>query len=90
MSDITLIFTVLFAFGWVCCAYFLCRSQKVSKFRRKIKNLSFNWSIEHLEEDSAFNWFFNKMPSYEKMLFSVKPLKLKTYFTEEEIKRIMS
>lgn len=40
-----------------------------------------------LNYNNAYNWFYLKY-DYEKLLYSVKPLKLCYWFTEEEIKEI--
>jgi uncharacterized protein (DUF1919 family) len=32
--------------------------------------------------------YYDKLPSYNKMVYSFKPLKLETYFTDEEIKEL--
>lgn len=73
--------------------YMLARNFYVNKFRIKIIALCREHNLRRLEEsldyDCAYDWFFDKY-SYSKMLFSFKPLKLKYWYTEEEIERLMS
>ena len=62
----------------VCC-YMLWRNNKVCDFRIKI-----------IESGSLANWHQVKMLhdkyTHDQMLYSIKPLKLKYWFTEQEIK----
>lgn len=53
--------------------------------------MSCEYELRHLLEhhNDAFKWFCDKH-SYDRMLYSLKPLKLKYWFTDEEIKEINS
>lgn len=65
--------------GIIVCFYLLLRNGKVYDFRTKIiesANLANYREVKKLHDKY----------SYEKMLFSFKPLKLEAWFTEEEIK----
>lgn len=53
------------------------------------RDLKYN---EYIQQDvnvvkNAYNWFYNKH-NCKKLLYSIKPLKLNYWFTEEEIKEI--
>lgn len=74
--------------------WMLRRNTKVAAFRLQINDLCYRWSSDRVpqmargEETSAYYWLWAKMPSYEKMLFSIKPLKLKNWLTEEQLKKL--
>lgn len=54
------------------------------------KRISTAKTIEELDEAlKAYDWFMDKY-TYEQMLYSFKPLKIESWYTEEEIKRITS
>ena len=68
----------------------LIRNNKVFKFRQYVNNLMYAYSMRKLQKGefkSGYDKFQNKLPSYSAMVQSTEPLKLETYFTEEEIKR---
>ena len=75
--------------------YIFVRNFFVVKFTRKIIDLCFKHNRRRIEEtfggdyESAYKWFFSKY-SYEKFLFSFKPLKLEYWYTKEEIEKLMS
>ena len=75
--------------------YIFVRNFFVVKFTRKIIDLCSNHNRRRKEEsfggdyESAYKWFFSKY-SYEKFLFSFKPLKLEYWYTKEEIEKLMS
>ena len=73
--------------------YLLMRNDKVCEFRQKVIKLCHERNlveIYNLSPNRINCWqlFYNKLPSYESMLHSFKPLKLETYFTEEEIREL--
>lgn len=75
---------------WIMCGYIFARNFQVGKFRSKIINLCYEHNLRHiLSNDSAYVWFYDKV-SYNKMLYSFKPLKLEYWWTKEEIERLMS
>lgn len=56
--------------------------------------MTYDFCMRHIfdEEDNsieAWDWFCDKY-TYEEMLHSRKPLTLEAWYTEEELKRIMS
>lgn len=75
---------------WILCGYVFVRNYYVGKFRCKVINLCHEHNLRHLlSDDSAFGWFYDKV-SYNKMLYSFKPLELEYWWTKEEIERLMS
>ena len=77
---------------WILAVYLLVRNSKVYKFTLKLIDLACAYNIRHLQDlydDNAYEWFCDKY-SYEKLLFSFKPLSLKYWFTEDEILKINS
>lgn len=87
MIAIVLILMFIVFIGIIICI--LYRNNKVLDFRLKIINLEYQRSLEAIKQGLYFKHkdLYNKY-SYNKMLYSIKPLKLKYWFTEEEIKFI--
>lgn len=83
---------ILLSILWVACGYALVRNYYVGKFRHKIINLCYEHNLRRIDDslfyDSAFGWFYDKV-SYNKMLYSFKPLVLEYWWTKEEIDRLM-
>lgn len=77
--------------------YMLCRNEKVKDFCLSLVDMAYEYEIRRLKEysecdkkrteENAFDWFVDKY-SYKNFLYSFKPLKLESWFTEEEIKEI--
>lgn len=78
---------------FVGCGYVLVRNFQVGKFRNKIINLCYEHNLRRIGEslcyDSAFTWFYDKV-SYEKMLYSFKPLELEYWWSKEDVDKLMS
>lgn len=73
----------------VCC-YVLWRNDRTLAFREELINMASESASKAIYEHKFGEW---KKPydvldkhSYESMLYSLKPLKLKYWFTEQEIK----
>ena len=71
--------------------FILCRNDKVYTFRIDIISMCHRYNMYHvircLEYTDAYSRFLDKY-TYNRMIFSFKPLKLKYWFTEEEIKEL--
>lgn len=70
------------------------RNYEVWLFKRKISTLTYDFCMRHVFDDDdqsikAWEWFCDKY-TYEEMLHSRRPLTLEEWYTEEELKRIMS
>jgi hypothetical protein len=63
------------------------RNNRVFKLRNFVNDKCYEYSIRTYED--GYKKFHSKLPSYDEMFFSRKPLKLETYFTEEEIKELL-
>lgn len=85
------IIIAILVFGLIASLYILIRNELVFRFFNKLINMSCEYELRHLLEhhNDAFKWFCDKH-SYDRMLYSLKPLKLKYWFTDEEIKEINS
>jgi hypothetical protein len=68
--------------------FFFFRNEKVCRFRNDLNRRCYRWSMQHLDEDSAYNWLYDELPSYESMVFSFKPLDLEHWLTAEQIERL--
>lgn len=71
--------------------FILCRNDKVYTFRMGIIEMCHRYNMYHairgLEYTDAYSRFLDKY-TYNRMTFSFRPLKLKYWFTEEEIKEL--
>lgn len=72
--------------------YLSKRNDEVCYFLMKLILMAYDYNVRRVNEGDlnykcAYNWFFSKY-SYEELLYSVKPLELQYWFTEEEIKEI--
>ena len=76
----------------IICFYILYRNKKVLKLRVKIIQMCGDYNKHHIQSgnntEDAWDWCFDKMPSYDKMLFSIKKVKLESFLTEDQIKRL--
>lgn len=76
----------------IICTYLLIRNEKVSRFRVGLIDLA-DKGCEKLINDLGCEYFlrpydiYNSV-SYEKMLYSTKPLRIDVWYTEEEIKQM--
>lgn len=69
-----------------CLAYLWGRNIGVADFTKSLIVLNRDWGLRN----KKYEWkFYFKLPSYYKMLFSFKPLKLETYFSQDEIKDLL-
>lgn len=69
--------------------YFYYRNDKVLQFSFMIIDMCHEYAVRHNYALDAYDWFDGKH-SYEKMLFSFKPLTLEAWFTKEELDKINS
>ena len=79
----------------LCITIYICfiRNIKVYNFRKYIADLIYLKSVEMLFNNISMEeidhlWNIIRKVSYNKMLFSFKPLKLEYWFTNEEIEKI--
>lgn len=63
------------------------RNDNVHDFRINIIHKCYVYTKAHPKEEWAFNWCYYKLPSYDDMLFSFKPLTEEAWFTPEMIRR---
>lgn len=72
---------------------FLNRNDSVLRFRERIEKLCYNYWIKHRSDDSfenPYSLIYEKMPSYNEMLFSFKPLKEEYWLSKEDINKLNS
>ena len=83
MSTFLMILSLGFlAFG----VFVIIRSKQVLNFRLFINRVSHQYSVKHPDEWlGGWDRFYNKMPEYGSMLYSLKKISLETYFSQEEI-----
>jgi hypothetical protein len=73
--------------------YISKRNNEVCDFRKKIIHLCHERNVRRIIQlvpNPANSWvlFYYNLPSYDSMLHSFKPLKLESYYTEEEINEL--
>lgn len=79
---------ILLLFVLITCDYLQYRGDKVIEFRCMIIELCFQYALRHPHcKMSSFDWFIDKY-TFKQMLFSIKPLKLKYWYTKEELDKI--
>lgn len=58
--------------------------------------LCYKWDKANLnlisikEENSAFYWLYNNCPSYTKLVFSFKPLKLEYWYDKKDLEKLFN
>lgn len=84
-------FFILIILPVVALLYLGDRNNKVYKFRIYLIELNYLYGIRQINKGVSFDdtvLIYDKAPSYNRMLFSFKPLELKYWLTEEEIKAL--
>lgn len=83
MKVILIIISFALLFALIVCLYVLVRNNKTYNFRMYILDCIYN----NYKSEDYFRYIslYNKY-SYEDILYSFKPLKLKYWYSEEEIK----
>jgi hypothetical protein len=66
------------------------RNDKVFKFRTKMIDITFKISMENINNGNYndYHYLYNNLGSYEKMMFSFKPLKPEYWLSEEDYLKI--
>lgn len=72
------------------------RNIKVRNFCRYVVGLGKEWDMRHIDEIyagkelSAYEWLLPAMPTYERMLFSYRPLTLERWIDKKIIEKLKS
>lgn len=64
------------------------RTRRTYLFCKKVNDMSYNYTKNSDYKEDGYSLFFNKLPSPNRILFSFNRIRLKTYFTESEIKQL--
>lgn len=67
---------------------FFRRNRRVLEFRLYINEECYSYLRRHPDEESAYKWFWPHVASYEKMLWSFRPLKMERWFSQELIDKL--
>jgi hypothetical protein len=90
---ITIFIILPFLIGFFITKYFIRRINKVNSFLISVLNLVYDHSkqriLKGLDYKYSYSKFYNKL-NYNKILYSFKPLKLETFYTEDEIKELLN
>lgn len=87
----------MFLLGAIVSLRFTIRVELVARFLTMLNNMAYNYAMRHIGEISVdrskdpYSWFIdNKCPSFERLLFSTRPLVLSEWFDAETIEKIKS
>jgi len=69
-------------------AYLFYRNMRVRDFLLNLSAECYRWNYSEIRRnvelyESAYDWYFEKLPSYGRLLFSFKPLKVKYWMPKE-------
>lgn len=89
---ICLLVLIACLFGLFGCSYMYRRCDAVADFSHKLIDMAYDYNVRRIVEgelnySDAYDWFYEKW-TFEQMLYSIQPLKLEAWFTEEELKEI--
>lgn len=70
--------------------WFIIRNERVYRFRTKMIDIEFHLNTETIKNGNHIGHYslYDKLPSYEKMMWSLKPLKPKYWLNEEDYLKI--
>lgn len=74
--------------------YFLKRNHDVFDFRSSLRRKCLEFDLQNIENGSYHEitnncgLIIDSLPSYYKMVFSFKPLKIEKWLTEEQVKKL--
>jgi hypothetical protein len=76
----------------IVCCYLWRRTKQVFNFRKYCLELCKQYDSRYIniEQKSSYFWFYEKLPSFSKMVISIKPLKLQNWTTKEIIDKLQS
>ena len=87
---ILLVFLIISGIGFIICQYLIYRNRKVLEFQFMVLNICAEYLYRHADSNiNDVNWFVDKHTD-KKLLFSIKPLKLKYWYTKEELEKIFN
>ena len=86
--ELTILVSLLVVYTAFSVWYFM-RNNQVCNFRQDVNNMSYWYSCRKNTTD-GWELFYEKLPSYNKMFWSFKPLKIDSYFDEDTIAKLLS
>jgi len=91
MIDVLTIITILLFIILFYLIHTLKRNDRLAKFLLWVVELDSRIEAKNILTGKYDNYFlFNKLPSYTKMLYSFKSLKLESWFDEDDVKILKS
>lgn len=84
---LTILSIVLLAFT----IWYSIRNERIYRFRTKMIDIEFHLNMETIKNGNHTGHYslYDKLPSYEKMMWSLKPLKPKYWLNEEDYLKII-
>jgi len=70
------------------CVRQLIRNNQVHDFKREMLDIADKWTRKNDYKDSALDWFYDELPSYNAMMLSFKKLTLENWATKEQIEKL--
>lgn len=80
----------------MCLIYLGIRNHKVLNFRLHLIRLQYEWSERYMteigleQEEFAHIWFNYGKVSYDKMLYSFKPLKIEVWYDKKLVDKLLN
>lgn len=89
MLSILFVIRLIFILSFLFSIYMLIRVLRVTKFLLEVNNLCHEYSVRHIG-DCAYNWCWPKFKNFDSVFYSFKRLRLESFLTKDEIKRLYS
>lgn len=93
MEILSSVFITLMGCSMLGLLYLIRRNNQVYEFRHTVNIACFDYSMRHIKDDdlkSAYDWCWAKLPPYNDMVWSFKPLTLETYISVEDIEKLLN
>jgi hypothetical protein len=78
---------------WAICLIMIWRNQRTADFLHHVNDLCYAYGKRNISSPgfvSAYDWFYDALPHYSKILYSFKPLKLESFATQDQINKLLS
>lgn len=94
MEDWIILLQIVLWIVLIFCVYILYRNRKVYQFRCLLAEVAECYNDRHEKRGDpnytdAIKWFYDKY-THKDMLYSIKPLNIQSWYTEEELEKIFN
>ncbi len=70
--------------------YLAKRNHQTRQLRLLILELCYEYDIKHFPVEHAHLWCYDKLPSYNRMVYSFKPLEIEHWVPIDQIEKLVS